>query len=105
MVEVGGSSTLAKSIRSVGLGGQVVLIGVVGGAGPNLDPQGLRGRGVVLRSVTVGNRRSFEAMNRAIDVHRMRPLIDRVFSFDEAKEAYRYMESRKHFGKIVISGA
>ena len=45
----------------------------------------------------------FEAMNRAIALHRLRPVVDRVFPFDEAPDAYRYFESRAHFGKVVIS--
>ena len=44
----------------------------------------------------------FEAMNRAIRIHQLRPIVDRIFSFDETKDALRYMESAAHFGKIVI---
>jgi NADPH:quinone reductase-like Zn-dependent oxidoreductase len=44
----------------------------------------------------------FEAMNRAISLHKVRPVIDRVFPFDDAREALRHMESGAHFGKIVI---
>ena len=45
----------------------------------------------------------FEAMNRALALHRLRPVIDRTFSSVEAKEAYRHFEGRGHFGKVVIS--
>jgi NADPH:quinone reductase-like Zn-dependent oxidoreductase len=44
----------------------------------------------------------FETMNRAIDQHQLRPVVDRVFSFSEAPEAFRYLESQAHFGKIVL---
>jgi NADPH:quinone reductase-like Zn-dependent oxidoreductase len=42
-------------------------------------------------------------MNRAIVLHRLRPVIDRTFPFAEAKAAYRHFESRGHFGKVVIT--
>jgi NADPH:quinone reductase-like Zn-dependent oxidoreductase len=44
----------------------------------------------------------FEAMNRAIALHQLRPVVDRVFPFAEAREALRYMESAAHFGKIAL---
>jgi NADPH:quinone reductase-like Zn-dependent oxidoreductase len=50
----------------------------------------------------VGSRADFEAMNRAIEMHRLHPVIDRTFPFAEAKEGYRYFEGRGHFGKVVI---
>ena len=45
----------------------------------------------------------FEAMNRAVAQHRLKPAIDKIFSFSEAKAAYLYQQSGRHFGKIVIS--
>ena len=45
----------------------------------------------------------FEAMNRAVAVHGLRPVIDTVFPFTEAKAAYRHLESQKHLGKVVIA--
>jgi NADPH:quinone reductase-like Zn-dependent oxidoreductase len=68
-----------------------------------LDPLLLGGRGMTLGSISVGSRTDFEAMNRAIVLHRLRPVVDRVFPFEEAPDAYRYFESRAHFGKVVIS--
>ena len=68
-----------------------------------LDPLLLGGRGMTLGSISVGSRADFEAMNRALVLHRPQPVIDRVFPFDQAIEAYRHFESRTHFGKVVIS--
>jgi NADPH:quinone reductase-like Zn-dependent oxidoreductase len=53
----------------------------------------------------VGSRASFEAMNRAIDAARLRPVIDRVFAFEEAREAFQYFMQGMLFGKVVIKGA
>lgn len=70
-------------------------------SGIMLDPLLLGGRGMTLGSISVGSRADFEAVNRAIGQHR--PVVDRVFPFEEAPNAYRYFESRAHFGKVVIS--
>jgi NADPH:quinone reductase-like Zn-dependent oxidoreductase len=45
----------------------------------------------------------FEDMNRAITLHKLRPVVDRVFPFEQAPDAYRHLKSGRHFGKIVIT--
>jgi NADPH:quinone reductase-like Zn-dependent oxidoreductase len=59
-------------------------------------------RNVTLRGIFVGSREMFEAMNRAIAQHRMRPVIDKVFPFTQARDAYRYLQGASHVGKVVI---
>ncbi len=104
IVEIGGPGTLANSIKSLAVGGHISLIGSsLSRSGTMLDPLLLGGRGMTLGSISVGSRADFKAMNRALVLHRLRPVIDRVFSFDQAIEAYRHFESRAHFGKVVIS--
>lgn len=103
VIEIGGPSTLGKSVKCAALGGQIVLIGIVGGEASGFNPDTLRGRSIVLRSTNVGSRKSFEAMNRAIAVQEMRPVIDKAFAFDEAADAYRHLASQAHFGKVLIS--
>ena len=68
-----------------------------------LDPLLLTGRGITVGAISVGSRADFEAMNRAIALHRLRPVIDQTFPFAEAKVAYRHFEGRGHFGKVVIT--
>lgn len=104
VVEVGGAGTLDQSIRAVKPGGTISLIGVLaGGAAPvNLTPvlmQNIRVQGVF-----VGHREAFEAMNRAIAHHGLRPVVDRVFPFAQAREAFDYLSSRQHLGKVCIAG-
>jgi NADPH:quinone reductase-like Zn-dependent oxidoreductase len=101
VVEVGGAGTLSKSLNSVRIGGHVALIGVLAGAG-EFDPRGVLMKAVRLQGVLVGSRRMFEEMNNAIEVNRLKPMIDKTFEFKEASEALRYMESGSHFGKIII---
>jgi NADPH:quinone reductase-like Zn-dependent oxidoreductase len=104
VVEIGGPDTLANSIKSLAVGGHISLIGSsLSRSGIMLDPLLLGGRGMSLGSISVGSRADFEAMNRAIALHRLRPVIDRVFPFDAAQDAYRHFESRAHFGKVVIN--
>ena len=103
VIEVGGPSTLGKSVKAVAIGGQVALIGIVGGAASGFNPDVLRGRCIVLRSTNVGSRQAFEAMNRAIEVSGLRPVLDETFAFERAGDAYRHLESQNHFGKVLIA--
>jgi len=90
------------SLKALGVGGHISLIGLsLSPSGAGLDPLLLTGRGITLGSISVGSRADFEAMNRAITLHRLRPVIDRIFPFAEAREAYRHFEGRGHFGKVV----
>jgi NADPH:quinone reductase-like Zn-dependent oxidoreductase len=100
-IEVGGSGTLQRSIAATRRGGEVALIGVLTGRN-EINPMGIMTRGVSVRGIYVGSRAMFEAMNRALYVQRLHPVIDRVFPFAEAKAAYRHLESQQHFGKVVI---
>jgi len=101
VVEVGGASTLPKSLKAVRIGGRISLIGNVAGGG-EVNPVPLLMKNVRLQGIFVGSREMFEAMNRAIAAHSLRPVVDRVFPFAEAREAMHYMESGAHFGKVCI---
>ena len=85
IIEVGGAGTLAASLRAVRLGGYIALIGVLSGAG-EFNPTPILMKAVRVQGIFVGSRAMFEAMNRAIEVNHLRPVVDRVFPFDEAKE-------------------
>ncbi len=100
VVEVGGAGTLPKSIASAARGGIVSLIGVL--TKGDINPMPILGGGVIVRGLLVGSRELFENMNRAIAVHKLKPVIDKVFPFDEARDAYRHLESQTHIGKVVI---
>jgi NADPH:quinone reductase-like Zn-dependent oxidoreductase len=103
IVEIGGPGTIAMSLKALAVGGHVSLIGASLSSGTGLDPLLLTGRGITLGSISVGSRADFEAMNRAIALHRLHPVIDQAFPFAEAKAAYRHFEGRGHFGKVVVS--
>ena len=101
VVEVGGAGTLGQSMKAVKPGGQISLIGVLSGGG-QVNPMPILMKNIRVQGIFVGTREMFEAMNRAITLHQLQPVVDRVFPFAEAVEAYRYMESAAHFGKIAI---
>lgn len=105
VVEVGGTETFPRSLRALALGGTISVIGGVSGFSSHVPLTDILGRSAVIRGIYVGNRDMFEAMNRAIARHRLKPAIDRVFPFAEAPAAYRFQESGAHFGKVVIAGA
>jgi NADPH:quinone reductase-like Zn-dependent oxidoreductase len=102
VVEVGGAGTLEKSMKAVRSGGTVSLIGVLTGGTGEVNPRPLLMKNIRLQGIYVGSREMFEALNRAISLHKTRPVVDRVFPFADAVAAYRYLESGAHFGKVVI---
>jgi NADPH:quinone reductase-like Zn-dependent oxidoreductase len=102
VVEVGGAGTLPQSLRAVRMGGRISLIGVLAGGSGQVSPLPILMKNVRVQGIYVGSREMFEAMNRAIALHQLRPVVDRVFAFQEFPEALRYMESGAHLGKIAI---
>ena len=102
VVEVGGVGTLERSIDSLADRGKIALIGVLTGRSAPLNPNALMWKEGSLHGIKVGNRDAFEQMNRAIDVNQLRPIIDRLFPFDEAVAAYGHQASGAFIGKIVI---
>ncbi len=100
VVEVGGAGTLPQSMQAVRTGGFISLIGVL--TGGQIDPIGLLMKNITLQGIFVGSRSMFEDMNRAIALHHMRPVIDRVFPFAHYPDALRHLESAAHFGKVVL---
>ncbi|MER7131847.1 zinc-dependent alcohol dehydrogenase family protein [Streptosporangium saharense] len=93
---------LELSLRAAAIAGQVACVGFVSGASP-IDPRVLFASGATVRPVAVGSRAQFLAMNEVIEANALHPLIDSVFPFDEAHDAYRHYASGRAFGKVVIT--
>jgi NADPH:quinone reductase-like Zn-dependent oxidoreductase len=102
IMEVGGGGTIQESMRAVRIGGHIAIIGVVAGAGDPFNPAALIGNSAKLQGLSVGSRDMFEAMCRAIELHRIKPVVDKVFPFTEARAAFAAMAAGEHFGKIVL---
>lgn len=101
VVELGGAGTLPQSLQAIRMGGHISLIGVLTGAG-GFNPIPLLMKHACLQGIFVGSRAMFESMNQAIALHKLAPVVDRVFAFEQIHEALRHVESGAHFGKIVI---
>lgn len=101
-LEVGGTGTLTKTLRATRHGGEISLIGVLSGITGEVQLGHLLHKALTLHGIYVGSRVMFEAMNRTISEHKLEPVIDQIFSFEESPEAFRYLESAQHFGKVVI---
>ncbi|KAH8658096.1 putative quinone oxidoreductase [Xylariales sp. PMI_506] len=105
VIEVGGPGTLEQSSKAAAIDSQVAIVGRISVQAGNRDTGGWNPHGALhsARRIAVGNRLQFEEMNRAIEVNKIRPVIDeRIFSFEEAREAFQYLWDQKHFGKVVI---
>ena len=102
IVEVGGAGTLQQSLVAVRFGGQVSLIGNVAGGVGEIKLYPIFMRQIRVQGILVGSREGFEAMNRAIAQHELRPVVDRVFPFEQAREAMEYLGERRHFGKVCL---
>ena len=102
VVEVGGAGTLAQSLEAVRPGGTVSLIGVLAGVREPLSVLPVLMKQVRVQGILVGHRQGFEAMNRAIAAHQLRPAVDRVFPFTQARAAFEHLASGMHFGKVCL---
>lgn len=106
VVEVGGASTISQSLASIRVGGEIALIGFLGGLeGSGFNPLEVLIHGAIMRGVFIGGRQMFQDMLESIHHNKIRPVIDKVFSFEQAMDAFNYLESGSHFGKVVIKVA
>ncbi|KAI0374175.1 NAD-P-binding protein [Pilatotrama ljubarskyi] len=95
VVEIGGSGTIIKSMNCVRFGGN-------GQADVSELPVKVISKAVIMRGILIGSRHQFEDLNRLIAARKLRPVIDKVFSFEEVRKAYEYQASQRHVGKVVI---
>lgn len=110
ILECGGAKTLGKSFNAVAFGGTIACIGYLSGKEnepedrTNVNLLALR-RNVTLKGLLNGPRDRFEEMVRFYEEHGIRPVVDRVFGFEEGREALGYLFSGSHFGKVVVKVA
>jgi NADPH:quinone reductase-like Zn-dependent oxidoreductase len=99
VVETGSVETLPKSLAACAWNAEVAVLALLQGA---IDVSTMRGL-FNARRLFVGSRATFEAMNRAIEQHQLRPVVDRVFAFDDARTAYEHFDGKRHVGKVIIA--
>lgn len=103
VLEVGGKDTLGRALGSLCHGGQLHLIGGVSGVATDLPLGAMAATSARVRRIYVGSVSMFEAMNRALELHRVHPVVDRVFGFEQFVPALEHMQGGSHFGKIAIA--
>jgi len=103
IMEVGGGGTIEQSLQAIKIGGHIAIIGVVAGMGSGVNPAVLIGNSARLQGLSVGSRDMFEAMCKAIELHQISPVVDKVFPWTEARAAFAAMQGGEHFGKIVLT--
>ena len=102
VVEVAGPATINESLNAVRRGGEVVLIGFLSSDNPGIDYFHLKGSGASVRSIGVGDRPALIELIRVVTQHRIAPVIDEVFPFPAARDAFARLHAAEHVGKIVI---
>ncbi|SHM14322.1 zinc-dependent alcohol dehydrogenase family protein [Mucilaginibacter sp. OK098] len=103
VVEVVGSDHINKSIDAVALDGTISIIGLINGLKGNINTVKIMTKQIKLQGINVGSKEMFNKMNNALEVNNIHPIIDKTYSFDEAKEALTLLERSSHFGKLCIS--
>lgn len=102
VIEVGGPGSFNQSLAALRPGGRISMIGYLGGLQGQADVLEIFRKRAIVRGIPVGSRDSFERMNQAISVNRIKPLVDHVFSWQDAARAIDYLKSGDHFGKVVL---
>lgn len=102
VVEVGGPGTINQSLRAVAVGGEIASIGFLSEENPGIDFFALKLSSASFRNITVGDRAGLQELVRVIDGTGLKPVVDRVFPFAQARAAFAYLETGAHFGKVVV---
>jgi NADPH:quinone reductase-like Zn-dependent oxidoreductase len=102
VIEVVGGENLNRSLNAVRLSGTICFIGLIAGLSAPINTYQFVTKNVRIHGIETGSREMFEEMNRFIELHQLKPVIDRIFGYDESREALKSLESGAHFGKIVI---
>jgi NADPH:quinone reductase-like Zn-dependent oxidoreductase len=102
VVEVGGAGTFDQSVKALRWGGTMSILGVLAGTQGPINTHAVFHKNLRVHGVYVGSVALFRDLVRALEQTLIEPIIDRVFSFSEARGAYEHLDSGKHFGKVVI---
>jgi NADPH:quinone reductase-like Zn-dependent oxidoreductase len=102
VIELGGAKTVPHSLNAVRMGGMIAMIGALSGAEASVSPVPILMRSIRVQGIYVGSRVMFERMNRALVLHKIKPIVDRVFPWLDVKAAMKYMQEQKHVGKVCL---
>ncbi len=102
VIEVGGPGTFDQSVAALRYGGTMSILGVLTGVRGEVTTYGIFHKALRIAGVYVGSVAMFEGLVRALEANQIEPIIDRTFGFAEVKDAYAYLASGAHFGKVVV---
>jgi NADPH:quinone reductase-like Zn-dependent oxidoreductase len=102
VVEVGGPATLLQSIAACRTGGHIAIIGVLTGFAAEVPIPALFSNQIRTSGISIGSRADQQDMIRAIEVNRLKPVMDRSFPLQEIVAAFKHYESQQHFGKVCL---
>lgn len=91
-----------RSLEAVKLSGTISFIGLIAGLSASINTYRFVKKNVQIHGIETGSREMFEEMNRFIELHELKPVIDKTFAFEEIREALKHLESGKHFGKVAV---
>jgi NADPH:quinone reductase-like Zn-dependent oxidoreductase len=103
VVDVGGQATFDQSSAALRYGGTMSILGVLTGARGEVNLHAVFHRRQTVHGVYVGSVSMFERFVAALDRTGIRPVVDRVFAFDDARAAWEHLASAQHFGKVVVN--
>ncbi len=103
VVEIGGAETLEQSLNAIRVAGQISLIGILSGQTCDINIVKSFVKQARLQGVLVGSREHQQEMIRAIEINKLKPIIDRTFALHEIVQAFEYQETNQHFGKICLA--
>jgi NADPH:quinone reductase-like Zn-dependent oxidoreductase len=102
VLEVGGQDTLPKALQALAYDGHIAVIGGLSGFASDVPVGALMGLAAQVTGIYVGSREDFEALNAFVAEHKIKPIVDKVFAFEDAPAAFAAMDEGEFFGKIVI---
>lgn len=101
LLEVVGGEGLNDSVQATKVTGQIAVIGFLAGQSTNLDLMQVIFKQTKIKGIAVDHLQAFEEMNKAFDKYQIKPVIEKVYPFEEAVQAYEHL-AKGAFGKIVI---
>lgn len=102
VIEVGGAGTLTQSMQAASYGAIISLIGILSGIKGEINPFPILTKSLRVQGIYVASKAMQQRFHQFLSEHKLQPVIDSLFSFEQANDAYEYQLSGQHFGKIVV---
>ncbi|KKW51553.1 NAD(P)-dependent alcohol dehydrogenase [Pantoea stewartii] len=102
VVEVGGPATLGESLKAIKVGGHITQIGIISGDEARLSILSVLAKQVTIKGVIVASRQDQIDYVNALEGMNQKPVVDRLFRYQDLAEAFAWQQSGSHFGKICV---